>query len=467
MRISIWLTIFSAVAGLAIVLAIGQRLLQPDLPLITKAGFVSQSISPNADGSDDVALFTYSLSRNARASLIFQGANGAEFVFRRDETRIAGDYQVYFSGVVDGYSLPEETITGEVLRRLMPDGEYTWRLTAVDIAGGESQELAGSLVIENGDVPLPELASFTVSPAVFTPNQDGVADRAQINVYLTKAADLTVYLQGEDGDIIYLAERREGREPGEPGRHGFDYDGGVDLGADPPPNGRYVVVAVAQDAVGQRVQRTASLTIHSGGDPQAEIAPQPVGVDVVFAHQPYDQRYFFDVQQRGDLISPPDGPLDLSLTGLVIPLGDLLVFKLTVENYSEVPIRTTGPVPGTVYQQDQRAASLGWFEEAGAWRVGIDCDTAASDYPWRWALGSPDNLMAESDASSGNTFYYLRPGEQAVVWGGIRMTNLVENFNPQNCWAGLIHEQVEVSIRNARVGPREIELVDLSDEQDD
>jgi hypothetical protein len=192
-----------------------------------------------------------------------------------------------------------------------------------------------------------------------------------------------------------------------------------------------------------------------------------VGVDVVFAYQPYAESYFSNIRQPGELISPPEGPLDLNLTGLTIPLNELLVFKLTVENYSEVPIRTTGPAPGTVYQQDQRAATLGWYEEPGAWRVGIDCDTAAADYPWRWALGSAENLISEQDPATGHHYYYLPPGSQAVIWGGIRMTEIVENFNPQNCWAGLIHEQVEVSPRNARVGPREIELVDLSGEQGD
>jgi|FLYN01.1.fsa_nt_gi hypothetical protein len=462
MRISIWLTVVGALLALSVVLVAGRFLLQPDLPLITHAGFAPETITPNADGSDDVTLFTYSLTRNARVSLTFEGEDGTRFVYRDNEPRIAQDYQVYFSGVVDGYTLPGERFAGEVLRRLMPDGVYTWRLEAVEEGSGESQQWTGTLIVEDGDVPLPQLASFTVSPEVFTPNQDGISDRAQVNVYLTKAADLTVYLQGANGEIIYLAERLEGREPGEPGRHDFDYDGGVDLGADPPPDGTYTVIATAQDAVGQRVQQTAILTIQDGGDPLAEIAPQAVGVDVVFAHQVYDERYFSAMGQPGELIAPPEGPLDLNLTGVTIPVGDLLAFKLTVENYSEVPIRTTGPAPGTVYQQDQRASTLGWYEEAGAWRVGIDCDTAPSDYPWRWALGASDTLVAEQDPATGNTFYYLPPGEQAVVWGAIRMTNLVENFNPQNCWAGLIHEQVEVSLRNARVGPREIELVDLS-----
>jgi hypothetical protein len=465
MRISIWLTIIAALLSLGIVLVVGRLLLEPDFPLITHASFSPETITPDADGDHDVTLLTYGLSRNAQVAITFVRADGMEFAFRQNETRVAGDYQVYFSGVVDGYVLPDETFSGQILRRLMPDGQYTWRLEAVGDTG-ETQQITGTLMIENGDAPLPVMTSFTVSPDVFTPNQDGVLDRAQVNVYLTKASDLTVYLQGEEGDIIYLAERREGRELGEPGRHEFDYDGGVDLGADPPPDGTYQVVAVAQDAVGQRVQQMATLTIQAGGDPLAEIAPQAVGVDVVFARQSYNERYFSDMGQPGEPISLPDDPQDLSLTGVVIPLGDMLVFKLTVENYSEVPIRTTGPAPGTVYQQDQRAATLGWYEEPGAWRVGIDCDTAAADYPWRWALGSSENLITEQDPTTGASYYYLPPGEQAVVWGAIRMTELVENFNPQNCWAGLIHEKVEVSFRNSRVGPREIELVDLSGEEE-
>jgi hypothetical protein len=38
----------------------------------------------------------------------------------------------------------------------------------------------------------------------------------------------------------------------------------------------------------------------------------------------------------------------------------------------------------------------------------------------------------------------------------------IEARNPQNCWAGLIHEDVEISIRNNNVGQREVELVDPS-----
>lgn len=454
----IQLVVAAAVVGLVIVLVIGQAVLQPNLPLITEAGFSLETITPNADGENDVAIFHYSLSRNARVSLTLEDAEGMVYTFRQDEVRIADDYQVNFSGVVDGYAREDEQIDGEVLRRLIPDGTYTWRLTAVDARTGEQDEHTGTLIVEEADSPLPLITTFSVWPDVFTPNQDGITDRTEINVYLEKAADLQVYLLSSTGERIFVAPRQEGRKPGEAGRHLYDYEGGVDLGADPPPDGDYVVVARAQDAEGQIIERTAQLTIRSGGKPLAEIVPQTVGVDVVFAVRPYEDRFFTSADETGDLVELPDDVQDNRQTALTVPVGDMLVFKLTVENYGQVPLRTSGPQPGTVYQQTQRAATLKAFDESGAWRVGIDCTTAEADYPWRWALGTDADLYEEFDPISGNTYRYLPAGARVVVWGAIRMTE-IEARNPQNCWAGLIHEDVEVSLRNSNVGNREIELV--------
>ena len=36
----------------------------------------------------------------------------------------------------------------------------------------------------------------------------------------------------------------------------------------------------------------------------------------------------------------------------------------------------------------------------------------------------------------------------------------VKARNPQNCWAGLIHEDVAISLRNNHVGMRSIMVVD-------
>lgn len=452
--------LLAVLAGAAAVLLVAQALLRPDLPLIGAAAFSATRISPNADGVDDVALFEYSLSRNALVSLQFEGEDGSLHTFRKDEPRPRGDYSVAFGGVVDGWARPDEGLTVEALRRLLPDGDYTWRLLAKESESDARDERSGVLTIEDADSPLPVISTFSVWPDVFTPNQDGISDRTEINVYLEKGAQLKVWLLDGDGQRIYVAPRKEGRKPGEPGRHIFDYEGGVDVGADPPPDGSYEVVARAVDDEGQVVEQRAQLTIRNGGKPLAEIVPQSVGVDVAFAVQPWDHRYLTSVARPGALLDVPQNVQDNRLTALTLQIREeMLVFRLTVENYSDVPLRTTGPPPGTVYQQDQRAATLNAFDESGAWRVGIDCTTAETDYPWRWALGTDSDLYEEFDPDSGNTYSYLPPGDQVVVWGGIRF-NHIEDRNPQNCWAGLIHEDVEVSIRNRNVGSREIELVE-------
>ncbi len=460
MRIPSGMMLLATLLGAVLVLIAGQALLQPDLPLITAAGFTPQRISPNADGADDVAIFQYELSRNARITLQFEDAAGTRYVFREDEPRVGGEYSVAFGGVVDGWTRPDEQVAGTVLRRLLPDGNYSWRLLAQDAADGAGDERTGALTVQDADSPLPQIITFSVWPDVFTPNQDGISDRSEINVFLDKGAQLQVWLVGEDGQRIYVAPRKEGRKPGEPGRHIFDYEGGVDLGADPPPDGVYEVVARAVDDEGQIVEQHAQLTLRNGGKPLAEIVPQSVGVDVAFAVRPWEANYMTTAANPGERIAMPDNVQDNRLTALTLQVDEeMLVFRLTVENYSEVPLRTSGPPPGTVYQQGQRAATLKAFDESGAWRVGIDCTTAETDYPWRWALGTEADLYDEFDPVSGNTWHYLPPGARVLVWGGIRFTD-IEARNPQNCWAGLIHEDVEVSIRNRNVGSREIELVE-------
>ncbi len=463
MRIPLVLTLAGALAGVILIVVVAQALIAPDLPLITEAVFSHEVISPNADGMEDIAVFSYTVSKTVTVSFTFEGSTGAVFAFRERALRAPNDYQVAFSGVVDGFSLPDDSFPDQViLRRVIPDDIYTWRLVAIDAASGAQDERTGTLVIEGGDVPLPNISEFTVSPTDFTPNQDGINDRTQINLFLEQDADLSVYLLPPNGgQPLYLAERDEETLPHERGRHLYDYDGGVDLNADPPPDGEYTLMAEAQDAVGQQVRRSAVVTIRNGGKPFAEIVSQTAGVSVIFETRPWEERFFASRDLPGDLIVRPTDPDILSRTTITMPVGDLLVFMLTVENYSDVPIRTTGPQPGTVYEWDQRDSTLGATEEPGAWRVGIDCTTATIDYPWRWSLGSDDTLDVVTDPDTGIVYRYLPPGERAVVWGAIRMTR-VEVRNPQTCWAGLIHEEVEVSLRNSRVGPREIRLVDAN-----
>ena len=95
---------------------------------------------------------------------------------------------------MDGFLLDGETVVGHVERRLLPQGTYTWKLNA-RTESGEDMDASGRLDIQPGDFPLPVMSTFTVSPSVFSPNQDGVDDRVQINIYLeTDVESLDVYL---------------------------------------------------------------------------------------------------------------------------------------------------------------------------------------------------------------------------------------------------------------------------------
>ncbi len=453
MRIPRLLTVAAALAAVALTVFVGIQILRPPRPLIDGAGFEHERITPNADGQNDLTTFSYTLTRNATVSIVFMDREGRAFVFREDESRVADDYRVLFSGVVHGFALPGETIHGEVLARLLPDGDYDWTITAVDEAGQTARE-SGTLTIADADTDLPDLPGFDFM-STFTPNQDGLSDRVTFNVYVTKDAQLTMYLVNEAGEREFITERAEGITFGEAGAHDFDYDGGIDSGNEPPPDDTYQVVLLAEDAEGQKIRRTGTLALRDGGLPIGAIFPQPTGTTVFYDTRPYADRFYSDETVQGDLIPIPEGVQSTISDSEVVIQGDLLVFRLTITNDGSIGLRTTGPPPGTVYQQEQRASTLGWFEESGAWRVGFECETMAASYPWRWAIAPADQLEVVEEGE--DTFYYLPPGEQAVVWGAVRLTEIRPRRNPQQCWFALIHEDVEIA--QANVDRRWVETV--------
>jgi hypothetical protein len=385
--------------------------------LLTNVSFDRDRITPNADGDTDVLKITYNLNRRADVSIMFKDETGNRYAFRDHARRgpsVDKPYEVLFSGVVDGYALPGEAFDQfAVENRVLQDGDYIWTVEAVDETG-HSERVTGTLTITDADTALPELRNFSVSPPLFTPNRDGISDRAKINVALSKDdTSLAVYLLDEAG-TRYPVEQDEqtlARE-GKAGLYAFDYDAGVDDGAQPPPDGTYTVYAEARDAVGQRTLAQTALTIQDGGVPMA---------------------YIFN------------GEVEWSSRS--IPLGETLVFTLTVDNDSPAPIRTSGPPPGTVYANEQNYATLGEYIQSGVFRVGIHCENATTNYPWRWAVGDV-SVLEERDGH-----LYLPPFTRAVVTGGIRFTDVVGARNPQYCWAGLIHEDVQISPVNDRVDP--------------
>jgi hypothetical protein len=422
-------TLFAAfVALLIVVIAVvaGRRLYRGDDSLLRNVSLGHQQITPNADGDDDATPIHYELSDNATVSIFFEDAAGSRYSFRQDQARGAGEYDVLFSGVVDGYTLPGETIQGEIISRLLPNGDYTWTVTAA-AADGRQENATGRLTIADADTLFPELRDFSLDRTIFTPNRDGIDDRVAVQLSLTKeVAELRVFLQTPEGAELPIAELEREVPARMPGRHYFDYEGGVDNNATPPPDGTYTVVAEAADAEGQRVRATETLTISLGGVPLADIFAPPTGESVQF-------------------------------NSTAVALCDTLYFTATVENYGSTPIRTTGPAPGTVYDSNWNYNTLGWHTESGAWRIAIGYENELANYPFRWAIGRVEELALIGD------HYYLMPGQRATITGGIRLTGPFGERNPQPVWAGLIHEDVAISQFNNRVSAQEI-LVDLPDE---
>jgi len=181
-----------------------------------------------------------------------------------------------------------------------------------------------------------------------------------------------------DGLEVPVSELERDVPANMPGRHYYDYEGGVDNGATPPPDGTYPLIAIAEDAEGQKIRVEDSLTIAYGGVP------------------------------RADIFSPPSGNT-LDLSGTAVVLCDTLTFTVTVQNYGTTPIRTTGPEPGVVYDSDWNYNTLGWHTESGAWRVAIGYENEITNYPYRWAVGNVVDLEKIGD------HYYLMPGERAKI----------------------------------------------------
>lgn len=398
-------------------------------PLLFDVSLSPDTISPNADGVDDATNITYELSRNAQVSIYFENQQGERFYFRQGRPRSAGTFSVQWGGTIN----QDRWLEGEYGRQrvgswVLPDGTYTWVVEATG-EDGETQRIEGPITLAGGDQIVPELRKFTVTLPEFTPNQDGLADRTAVSYYLNKDVDsVRVYLYDpQKPDVEYpLEEQERAVKPGEAGYHYYDYDGGVDRGADPPADGTYVVVGEARDLAGYHVVVSSTLTIVDGGKPRAEVVNGTI--------------------QWGDAVRSLEG------TEMYIPLGATLVFTTYIENYGRVPIRTSGPPSGTHYRSDQNYNTLavdmgeeGWHQQAGVWRFGINFDVSETDFPYRWAVGRPEELRCE--VVEGWEHCFLDPGQRGTVTGSIEM---VGPFPREAifAWGGLVHEYVGISAQN-------------------
>ncbi len=394
-------------------------------PLLRDVTVAPDQISPNADGDTDVTEIHYRLNRSAYISIFFEDEEGDRFYFRKDRRRSPGSYRVQWGGVMDE---PEdekvEGGTNEILSRVLADGQYRWFVQATD-DNANTETVDGTITLENGDTEVPRLESFAVMPTVFRPNLDGLRDDwVSISYNLSKEVhNIQVYLLDpkRPGVKVHIAEGPNTIESEEPGNHTYKYFGGVDLNAEPPPDGEYLVVGEANDLAGNRVRVTRTLTIEMGGRPRADV-----------------------VQGEIDWVGEVNRVAS-------VPLGQKLCFTTIVKNEGEVPIRTNGPWPGQEYlfAKDfnpetfnsiaSRKENLDkyWFELPGAFRFGLNFSTTGYPYPFRWAIGREEDL--EYLEFEGESAWYLMPGKSGRVSGCILFEGRPPGGNVL-WWGGLIHE---------------------------
>lgn len=393
-------------------------------PLLSDVEVHPTVISPNADGHDDVARIAYHIGRNADVSIYFVDDDGDRHYFREERRRSPkrGGYQVYWGGTAQGGVWLEGNGGPQLVEnRVLEDGVYTWVVEATDDRGNMDRA-EGTITIQDADTDLPELRNFTVMPQVFKPNQDGLRDDwVSISYYLTKPAEyVQVYLidPAEPNVKLPIEERERVIEPGERGYHEYRYEGGVDLGAEPPDDGTYYIYGETADAVGNRVVVSSTLTIEEGGKPRAGIA-----------------------QGEIDWV----GEMERTVS---VPLGGTLCFTATVVNEGAVPIRTSGPWPGEVYKYSENYNSLAvklhdetFFHQAGVWRFAINFQSAGLDAPYRWAVGRQEDLARR--IIDGREQWYLLPGDRGLVHGCIEFDE-APPLEADLWWAALIHQDVAV-----------------------
>ena len=376
--------------------------------LLDQVTLMPDTISPREGSANFATTIHYNLGRDANVSIYLVDAQNAKHYFRQDQPRAAGSYDATFSGAIND--------------RVLPDGKYTVVIEAKDNAQ-QSAKIEKQLTITNADSVPPQLQNFTVFPDRFTPNQDGITDRVAIRYWLTKPAKIDLYLT--DGKNRFeIAEKKTTTCVKEgyycAGAHEYDYDGGIDLLAPPPANGTYTVIAQAVDAVGNRVREERKLTIAESGIPRATITNSGV-----------------DWSPEGIAYSRVDKSFS------IVPLGSTLTFTVTVENVGPVPLRTTGPQPGTIYTTSENFNTKKAYEEPGVWRVGMDCDgnSVGRSYPYRWQLGQTKDLKYVQ--IDGKDFWYLMPGQRVQVSGTLRIIDKPPRTNIY-CWVGLIQEDVRI-----------------------
>ncbi len=353
------------------------------------------------DGSGGLSPFTaqFDLGRRADVEILLISASGETTVLRERATRAPDTYAVRFDG----------TVPTDVGRRVVGDGDYRIRVTAMDESGARSVEETPVIVREADRTPI-EILQLQTDLVAFSPNGDGVDDELRITYGLSKEGESTVYAIDALGQYHAIDPWRSRRATLQ--SHLWDgTTGGRVYGGKLLPDGPTIIHVEARDLAGNTSHAMVPVTIEDGGTPRLQI-------------------------------------IDVRFTPIAVILGGTVDVRITVRNTGTTPIRSWGPAPGHTYIAPQESYATirapgddskpAFFERRGVWRVGVTWQNAPQAYPLRWGLFPP---APKADGTLDWDGRVLRPGETVTVDGHIRVL-IREDSRQVRFSAGLVQEGV-------------------------
>jgi flagellar hook assembly protein FlgD len=197
----------------------------PSGPLLTSLAITPGTVSPNGDGWADTNTITYSLAGKATVTATVTDSNGTVFT-----TAFTGQKQQ--AGPVSLAWSPDALV----------DGAYKLVVSAVGDDGRTGKATAPFLVDR-------VLGFVTATPAVVTPNGDGIDDTVSVDFALAGTGDVTVSILASDGSPV--ASLYSGLL--EPGSQAFVWNGLATDGTAVPP-GTYQAVVDVTDSLGTVIQ---------------------------------------------------------------------------------------------------------------------------------------------------------------------------------------------------------------------
>ena len=334
--------------------------------LLTEVTIHPQTISPNGDEINDTATLRIPVGRRANVTVILLDSKGTEIMLRDRVTRAPDDYELAFNGAV------RVGDTGN--SRVLPDGEYAFRVIVEDVDGGERVEKEASFTIANADTMPVEISNLATSLTTISPNGDAIDDEVRVSYGLNKLSTTQVYALSDSGRRYLIEPPLEKNAT----LQSHIWNGAA--GDKVVPDGDYQFVVEAWDTAGNFSVAFAPIRIENGGVSRLEI-------------------------------------VDAKFSPVAVASGGTLNVRITVKNTGETRLNTMGPPPDTAYTTEMNFATFRdpdnpnialYFERPGVWRVGIGWTNAPQNLPVRWGLF--DDLDRE-----------LLPGEEVTITGQIEV----------------------------------------------